>query len=577
MSDKNQKVAEILFHISEYLAMQNIPFKPRAYEKAGEGVSSLEEDISELYKKSGIKGLQEIAGVGRSIAELIEEFLLTGKIKKFGDLQKGTPVNLSELLKVEGLGPKSIQELHRKLSITNLKELEKAAKSGKIAELKGFGKKKEENILKGIEFAKTAGSRFILGFAIPKIRIVEERLRKIKGVEKVVVAGSARRRRETVGDFDILVIANNPAEIMDTFVKMPEVVNVTAKGDTKASARFYWGMDVDIRVVPRESYGAALMYFTGSKDHNVVLRQLAINKGYKLNEYGLFKVSGKGEKMIAGKTEEEIYEALGLQFIPPEMRENTGEVQFAGQGKIPRLVELKDIQGDLQVQTEWTDGKESIESMARAAMKRGLKYMAVTDHTKNLAMTGGLDEKGVLKQIAEIDKLNKKFAGEFRILKGTECDILKDGSLDLSDEVLAKLDIVGISVHSYFRLPKDEQTKRVMKAMSNPHADILFHPTNRIIQKREPCDLDMDAIIIHAKKTGTVLEIDSYPDRTDIKDEYIRKCVEAGVKMAIDSDAHASQHFAFLEFGVTTARRGWAGREDIVNAWPVDKMLKLLK
>lgn len=573
MPENNQKVSEILFQISEYLAMQNVPFKPRAYEKAGEAVSALDEDIDKIYKQNGLKGLGEIAGVGRSIAELIEEYLLTGKVKKFEDLQKGTPVNLAELLRVEGLGPKSIKELHQKLSITNLKELEAAAKSGQIALLKGFGKKKEENILKGIEFAKTAGSRFILGQIVPKINLIEERLKKIKGTETVIVAGSARRRKETIGDIDILAIAENPEELMEAFVKMPEVQNVTAKGGTKASARFLWGLDVDLRVLPPESYGSALMYFTGSKDHNVALRQLAMNKGFKLNEYGLFK----GDKLIAGKSEEEVYAKLGLDFIPPEMRENTGEIELAARHELPELIKSGDLKGDLQVQTEWTDGAESIEAMASAAIKNRLSYIAITDHTKNLAMTGGLDEDGLLRQMAEIDKLNKKFAGKIRILKGTECDILKDGSLDISDEVLSKLDVVGISVHSFFRLSKEDQTKRIIKAISNPHADILFHPTNRIIQRREPCELDIDAIIEAAKKTCTVLEIDAYPDRTDLKDDYIRKCVEIGVRLSIDSDAHSSQHFAFLEYGVTNARRGWAKRGDIINAWPVEKMLKRLK
>lgn len=577
MAAINQKVSEILFQISEYLAMQNVPFKPRAYEKAAEAVQSLEEDLEEIYKRGGLKTLKEIPGVGASIAELIEEFIQTGKVKKYEQLQKRTPVNLKELSRVEGLGPKSIDRLHRELGITNLKELEKAAKSGKIAALEGFGKKKEENILKGIGFAKTAGNRFVLGFVMPKIRLVEERLKKVKGVEAVVVAGSARRRKETIGDIDILAIAEDPTEIMEAFVSMPEVVNVTAKGDTKASARMSWGLDVDLRVVPRESYGAALMYFTGSKDHNVALRQLAINKGYKLNEYGLFDVRRGKEKMVAGKSEEEIYGKLGMVYIPPEMRENTGEIELALRGEMPDLVDYDNLKGDLQVQTDWTDGGQSIEAMAKAAMERGLSYIAITDHTKNLAMTGGLDEKRILKQMAEIDALNKKFKGKFTILKGTECDILKDGSLDLPDHILEKLDVVGASVHTYFRLPREEQTARVLKAISNPHVDILFHPTDRIIQKREPIDIDMEALFAHAKKTKTVLEVDAYPDRTDLKDEYIRKAIEAGVKLSIDSDAHASPHYAFLEYGISQARRGWAEKKDIINAHPLQKMRGMLK
>jgi DNA polymerase (family 10) len=578
MAELNQKVSDILSQMGEFLEMQKVPFKPRAYEKAAETITSLEEDIEDMYKRGGLKALMEIPGVGASIAETIEEYLKTGRVKKLASMAKRTPVNLAELSRVEGLGPQKVQKLYQELGVTNLKELEKAAKAGKIAPIAGFGKKTEENILRGIEFAKTAGSRFVLGLAMPKVKLVVERLKKIKDVEGVEVAGSARRRKETIGDIDILAIADDPTEIMESFVKMPEVVNVTAKGDTKASARFYWGMDVDLRVVPKESYGAALLYFTGSKDHNVVLRSLALKKGYTLNEYGLyeFKRAVKG-KMVAGRTEEEVYKVLGMQFIPPEMRENTGEVELALAHKIPDLVGYDDLRGDLQVQTDWTDGGSSIEEMAKAAQKCGLKYIAITDHTKNLAMTGGLDEKKLLKQMDEIDKLNKKFAGKIKILKGTECDILKDGSLDIADEVLAKLDVVGISVHSHFRLPQKEQTARVIRAMENPHADILFHPTDRIIQKREPIDIDMEAVIKAAKRTKTVLEIDAYPDRTDLKDEYIRKCVEEGVKMSIDSDAHAIPHFAFLEYGISQARRGFATKKDIINAHGWEEMLKFLK
>ena len=366
---------------------------------------------------------------------------------------------------------------------------------------------------------------------------------------------------------------------MEYFVNMPEVARVIAKGETKSSVKFSSGLDVDVRIVTEESYGAALNYFTGSKDHNVALRKIAIGKRWKLNEYGLFNAtSDKGQgKMVAGKTEEEIYRALGMDYIEPEMRENTGEIELAQKHQLPKLVGYGDIHGDLQVQTNWTDGNDSIEVMANAAIKIGLKYIAITDHTKRLAMTHGLDERRILKQMAEIDIINKKFGGKFRILKGTECDILKDGSLDLPDEILAKLDVVGVSVHSHFNLSRAEQTERIKRAIMNPHIDILFHPTGRLIQKREAYDVDIDEIIKSAKKTGTVLEINASPSRLDLKDEYVRKCVEAGVKMSIDSDAHAADQFSFLEFGVAQARRGWAEKKDIINAWTLDVMLKLLK
>lgn len=366
---------------------------------------------------------------------------------------------------------------------------------------------------------------------------------------------------------------------MKHFTKMPEVVRVFAEGETKSSVKLRSGLNVDLRVVPPASYGAALNYFTGSKDHNVALRQLALKKGYTLNEYGLFRATRdkRHGKSVAGETEESIYKALGLDYIEPEMRENTGEIAAARNHTLPKLIGYGDLQGDLQVQTDWTDGSDSIETMAKAAMKQGLKYIAITDHTKRLAMTHGLDEKRILKQMAEIDHVNKTFAGKIKILKGTECDILKDGTLDLPDAVLAKLDVVGVSVHSLFNLLRAEQTKRIIRAMENKNADILFHPTGRVINRREAYDVDMDVLIAAAKRTKTIMEIDAYPDRLDLKDEYIRKCVEAGVKMSIDSDAHAPAHFPYLEYGIAQARRGWAEKKDIINAWPVEKMLAFLK
>ena len=572
----NQNIAAILSEIGVYMEMQDVPFKPRAYEKAALVIGGLEEGAGEIYEKGGLKALQEIPEVGVSIAEKIEELLRTGHCKYYEELKKKTPVNLNDLQKIEGLGPKSIKKLYQKLKIKNLADLERAAKAGKIRGLEGFGLKTEENILKGIEFVKKSGGRFILGFVIPTIRKIEERLKELKGVERVVVAGSVRRRKETIGDVDILAISKKPKAVMDYFVTMPEVVRVFAHGETKSAIKLASGLDVDLRVVPAESFGAALDYFTGSKNHNIALRQIAIKKGYKLNEYGLFR----GKRQITGKSEEELYKALGMSYIEPEMRENTGEIELAQSHKLPKLIGYRDLQGDLQTQTNWTDGSDSIETMAKAAIAQGLKYIAITDHTKRLAMTGGLDEKRLLKQMTEIDRINKKLyvsGYKFQVLKGSECDILKDGTLDLPDKVLSKLEVVGVAVHSLFNLSRADQTKRIKRAMENPHADILFHPTGRIIQRREAYDVDIDEIIKTAKKTNTVLEIDAYPDRLDLKDEYVRKCVEAGVKLAIDSDAHSPTHFPYLEYGIAQARRGWAKRDDVINAWPVERMLKFLK
>jgi len=569
----NQAVAKALREIGEYLEMQDVPFKPRAYEKAADAIIGLEEEVAEIYKKGGLKALEEIPGVGLSIAEKIEELIKTGRCKYYDELKKKTPVNLAELTAVEGLGPKSIKKLYQKLGVKNLNDLEKSARAGKIGKLEGFGKKSEENILKGIEFVKKSGGRFILGFVMPEIRNIEERLRGLKAVEKIVVAGSVRRRKETIGDVDILVVSKNPRPVMDYFVKMPEVVRVLAHGDTKSAVKTKSGLDIDLRVVPHKSYGAALNYFTGSKDHNVALRQIAIKKGYKLNEYGLFR----GKKQIACESEEEIYKALGMDYIEPELRENIGEIEAAKEHKLPKLIDYGNLQGDLQIQTDWTDGSDSIEAMAKAAASMGLKYIAITDHTKRMAMTNGLDEKRILKQMAEIDRLNKKFGGKIKILKGSECDILKDGSLDLPDSILAKLDVVGVAVHSLFNLSREAQTERIKKAMANPNVDIIFHPTGRIIQKRDAYQVDVEELIAAAKKTKTILEIDAYPNRLDLKDEYVKKCIASGVKLAIDSDAHSTDHLHYLEYGIAQARRGWAEKKDVINAWPLKKMLSFLK
>lgn len=579
----NQEIAQILRGISEYLAMQKVQFKPQAYQRAAIGLEEFEREASLLYAEGGIKALKGIPGIGQSIAEHIEELVSTGRLAYYENLKKETPVDVAGLSGVEGLGPKNIEKLYKALGVRTVEDLEKAATAGKIRELKGFGEKMEQKILGGLEFAKDANKRFQLGVVASRATALERRLGAVPGVERVIAAGSWRRRKETVGDLDILVAAEDAAAVTRAFIETPGVVRVLAEGETRSSVRFATGLQVDLRVVPRESYGAALNYFTGSKEHNVRLRQLAIKKGLKLNEYGLFSVRRGKEKMVAGATEAEVYAALGLPYIEPEIRENRGEIeaairQVAGEtGGLPELIGYKDIRGDLQVQTDWTDGKASIEAMALEAAKRGLEYIAITDHTKRLAMTNGLDEARIEKQMAEIDRVNKKLKGKIIVLKGTECDILKDGTLDIADETLAKLDVVGVSVHSHFNLPEKDQTERVLRAVRNPHADIFFHPTGRIIGRRPPITLNMPEVIAAAKDAGTVLEVNSYPDRLDLKDDHIRMAVEAGVKLAIDSDAHAPNHFGLLEYGISQARRGWATRSDIINAWPWEKARKFLK
>lgn len=570
----NKEIAKTLLEMSVLLDMEEVPFKPRAYEKAALEIESLGEEVKDIYKKDGIKGLMEIPSVGQGIAEHIESLLQKKTFAEYEKYKKKYPVDIAELTSVQGVGPKMIKTLWQKLKIKNLSDLEKVAKAGKIRKLEHFGEKSEQKILKGIEFLKKSGGRQILGFILPEIRQFEKIIQGFPEVEKAVVAGSVRRKKETIGDIDFLAISSKPDGVMDRFVALPQVATVLAKGETKTSVKLKNGLDADLRVVPAESFGAALNYFTGSKDHNIALREIAIKKGLKLNEYGLFK----GKKQIAGKTEEDLYEALGLKYIEPELREMTGEIEASREGKLPKLIGYGDLKGDLQVQTNWTDGENSIEEMAKAAKELGMEYILITDHTRGLAMTGGADEKKLLEQMKKIDEINKggKF-GHFKILKGAEVNIKKDGSLDIADEVLKKLDIVGAAVHSHFNLPRAEQTKRLIRAIENPHVDIIFHLSGRIINRREAIELDIDEIIKTAKKTGTILEIDAFPDRLDIKDEYVRKCVEAGVKMSISSDAHSVSHFKVLEFGIAQARRGWAEKKDVINAWPAEKMLKMLK
>ena len=589
----NSELSKIFKEISVFLEIKGVLFKPQAFEKVAYTVGSLEEDLKDIYKEGGLKALEDIPGIGQGIAERIEEYIKTGHIKDYDKLKKELPVDIEGLRAVEGIGPKTILHLYQKLGIKNLDQLEKAAKAGKIRNIAGLGEKTEERILKSIGFLKTSSGRLVLGFAMPSFRLILEKIRKVDGVKSAEFAGSVRRMQETVGDLDILVISNRPSRVIDFFVSMPEVEAIHSKGETKSSVRLkiglpagQAGMDVDLRVLPPESFGAAWQYFTGDKYHNVQLREIAIKQGYKLNEYGLYrgnpslKLRKGKEKLIVGRTEEEIYKKLGLEWMPPELRTNNGELDLVKNKNLPDLIAYSDLRGDLQVQTDWTDGEHSIKEMAEAAKKIGLEYICITDHTKSLAMTGGSDEKRLLKQMAEIDKIQKEVPG-IKILKGAEVNIMKDGSLDINDETLAKLDVVGAAVHSLFNLSEDEQTKRIIRAMENPNVDIIFHPTGRIINKRPAYPVNVDELLKVTKRTKTIMEIDAFPDRLDLKDEYIRKGIDpptgGGVKFSIDSDAHHTSHFQYLEYGIAQARRGWATKADVINTRSWQEMLTLLK
>lgn len=565
----NQELAKIFYDMANYLEMDNGSFRAYAYKKVAIALESLEQDIEDVYKQGGLKTLEEIPGVGKNIALKIEEYLKTGRIKTYERLKKETPINLGELIAVEGVGVKKVKVLYEKLKIKNLKDLEKAAKAHKIAPLEGFGEKTEKNILQGIAFLKKSKGRFLLGEIIPLVDKVLERLNRLKEVEKISIAGSVRRMKETIGDVDILVVSKKPEKVMAFFVSMPEVIKVWSKGSTRSSVRTKGKFDMDLRVVPSKSYGSALQYFTGSKEHNIATRRFAISKGLKLNEYGVFK----GSKMIAGKNEKEVYRAIGLDLIAPEMRENQGEIELARKKKLPKIIEYNDIKGDLHCHSNWDGGKNSIEEIAQVAQEMGYEYIGIADHTKFLRIEHGLNEKQLAKQRKEIDKLNKKLGSKIRIFQGCEANIMNDGSIDIKNEALKKLDYVIAGVHSSMKMDKKRMTERIITAMKNPNVDIISHPTGRILKRRDEYQIDFDKILKAAKEFNVILEINSSPDRLDLKDSNIRKAKNLGVKMIINTDAHHKNQLALIEFGIAQARRGWAEKKDIINTQPLSNLL----
>lgn len=569
---KNQVIAKILSEIGDYLDMEGVAFKPYAYRKAADALQALPEDVGEVYRRGGIKALEVIPGVGEAIARKIEEYVKTGTVKYWLELSLKTPIELDELLAVEGLGPRRAKLLYEKLGIRTVAQLEKAARANEVAHLEGFGEKTEKNILQGITFLKKDTGRFPLGVILPRARAIYGLLKAMGEVEKISVAGSLRRMKETIGDVDILVVSGKAQAVMDVFTRMPGIEKIWGKGGTKSSIRLAEGFDVDLRVVPKSAYGAALQYFTGSKEHNIRLRMIAMEAGMKLNEYGLFKEG----KLLEGTREEDIYRHLGLQWIPPELREDRGEIEAARSHTLPELVTLQDIRGDLHCHSNWDGGKNPIPEIAQKARALGYEYVGISDHTKFLRIEHGLDEEALLKRNREIDRLNKSFKG-FRILKGVEANIMRDGSIDISNEVLSQMDYVIAGIHSQLKMEQPEMMTRLGTAMENPHVDIISHPTGRLVAKREEYKVDISVLILKAKETGTVLEIDAFPDRLDLKDTNIRQAADQGVGMVIDTDAHEISHMDFMEYGVAQARRGWARKKDILNTLPAEKLLARLK
>jgi len=571
---KNQQLAQIFYEIAEFLKMEEVAFKPYAYQKAAAILENLEKDIEEVYDEGGIKALEEISGIGKSIARKIEEFLKTGEIRYHQQLKKKIPVDVEELTAIEGVGSRTVKILYQELGIKNIKDLEKKAQEHKIAPLFDFGEKTEKNILEGMAFLKRSKGRFLLGEILPIAREIEEKLKKLKEVEQISVAGSVRRKKETIGDVDFLITTKNPEKVMNFFISLPRVIKVWGKGKTKSSIRMEQGFDIDLRVVDKKSYGSALQYFTGSKEHNIATRRVAIKKGLKLNEYGVFR----DKKMIAGWSEEDVYRALKLSWIQPELRENRGEVELASRRGLPELIKLEDIKGDLHCHSSWNGGISLIREMANNAIDRGYKYLGISDHTKFLKIEHGLDEKELTEQREEIDKLNDNFKKEgidFCIFQGAETNILKDGSIDIGEGALRKLDYAIAGIHSGFKMSKFEMTKRIIKAIKNPYIKIVSHPTGRILKKRDEYQIDLDEIFKAAQEFNVALEINSFPARLDLNDINIKKAIESGVRLVINTDAHRKDQLSYMKFGVFQARRGWAEKKNIINTHAAKFLLKL--
>ncbi len=570
----NRELADTFTLIADLLEIKGeIIYKTLAYRKAAENLAGLGRDVNEYWKEGK---LRDIPGVGEAIAEKIDELLRTGKLEFLEKLKKEVPPSLAEWLKVPGLGPKKVGLIWKTLHITTLAQLEAAAKKGKLRDLPGMGAKSESAILAGLESLSRRSGRIPLGRAWPLAQEIIAQLKKVKGVVAAEPAGSLRRMRSTIGDLDILVAAKDSKPVMEAFTKLPGVVRVLGKGETKSSIEFGDGVRAQVWVHPPEEFGTALQYATGSKDHNVQLRQMALDKGLSLSDHSFEKTNGKGE--ILCSTEEEVYKTLGLPWIPPELREDRGEVQAAKQNKLPKLIEVKDIKADLQVHSTWSDGKLSMLEMAQAEARRGIKVVAFTDHSQSLGVTGGLSMGDHKKQAAEIKKAQDKLGDSILILHATEVEIKADGTLDYPDKFLAGLDLVLASLHTSLRQPREKVTERVINAIRNPHVDIIGHPTGRLLMPdREGADLDMDAVLKAAAETGVALEINAHPARLDLDDVYARRAKEMGIPISINTDAHSEADLDMLFYGVAIARRAWLTKEDVINCWSTDKLLRWLK
>jgi DNA polymerase (family 10) len=567
----NTEISNIFNQMADLLEIEGAnPFRVRAYRRAARTVSGYTHSMAELVREE--EDLTELSGIGEDLSAKIKEIVETGRLAKLEEVKSRTPADLTRMLNVAGLGPKRVKALYEELGISTLAELEQAAAEGRIQELHGLGEKIEQQILKDLQREDRQDDRVRIDVAEEIIHPLVRYLRSLEGVERVEVAGSYRRRKETVGDLDLLTTSDRGKEISDRFVNYEDVVNVLSQGETRSTVEFRSGMQVDLRVVPEESYGAALFYFTGSKEHNIAIRNLALDQGLKVNEYGVFRE----EERVAGESEAGIYDLLGLAYIEPELREDRGEIEAAQKGTLPDLVTLEEIRGDLQCHTEASDGKATLREMAEAAQALGYDYLAITDHSAYIGIVQGLDEEGLAAQIEEIDRLNEELEG-FRLLKATEVDIMENGDLDLSDAILARLDLRVCAIHSKFNLSREAQTERIIRAMDNPYFNILAHPTGRRIGKRAPYAVDMERVLDAAQERGCFLEINAQPERLDLDDVAARMAKERGVKLAISTDAHRPAALDLMRYGVDQARRGWLEAEDVLNTYRWEALKGLLR
>lgn len=568
---ENIDYARVFEEIADLLEIQGAnPFRIRAYRNGARTIETLSQPLESILEDEDAD-VEDLPGIGKDLAGIIRELHETGQSGRLSEMRQEVPASLVQIMHIPGLGPKRARQLWDGLDITSIEELEEAAKGGALEELPGFGKTLQSRILKGIDELKARAGRFKLSDADIYVVPLLKYLKKAKGLVHLEVAGSYRRRCETVGDIDILATTDEGSPIMDHFVAYREVQEVLAKGPTKSSIRLRGGLQVDLRLVNRESYGAAMVYFTGSKAHNIVIRGISRERGLKINEYGVFE----GARLVCGETEEEVYAAIDLPPIPPELREDRGEVTAARAGELPKTIRPKDIRGDLQMHTTYSDGKNTVEEMVQACRDRSYKYMAITDHSPALAMAG-VQPEDFLKQYKEIDALQKKY-DDIRILKSAEVDINDDGSLALDDDILAAMDIVVISVHSKFNMSREDMTRRIVTAMRHSKVNILAHPTGRLINRREPYPVDVEELVNVAKESNVLLELNAQPDRLDLRDFHLQMAREAGVKIVISTDAHRTAELDFMRYGIDQARRGWLERGDVANALPLGKFLKCLR